>query len=76
MIFGVPAFVVEQGVTWITFGYGMYLTMAVIRGGDERLARTGKQVASRRPRAGLPARLRRDLPQRSPSAMTASISPP
>jgi hypothetical protein len=41
LIFGVPGFVVEQGVTWITFGYGMYLTMFVIRGGDKRLARNG-----------------------------------
>ena len=41
LIFGVLGLVVEQGVTWIAFGYGMYLSMAVIRGGDKRLARNG-----------------------------------
>jgi len=41
LIFGVLGLVVEQGVTWIAFGYGMYLTMFVIRGGDKRLARNG-----------------------------------
>ena len=41
LIFGVLGLAVEQGVTWIAFGYGMYLSMAVIRGGDKRLARNG-----------------------------------
>jgi len=38
---GVPGVVAEQVVTWAAFGYGMYLSMAVIRGGDKRLARNG-----------------------------------
>ena len=38
---GVPGIVAEQVVTWAAFGYGMYLSMAVIRGGDKRLARNG-----------------------------------
>jgi hypothetical protein len=41
LIFGVPGLVAEQVVTWAAFGYGMYLSMAVIRGGDKRLARNG-----------------------------------
>ena len=38
---GVQGLVVEQVVTWAAFGYAMYLSMAVIRGGDKRLARNG-----------------------------------
>jgi hypothetical protein len=41
MAFGMAGLVVEQVVTWLAFGYGMYLSMAVIRGGDKRLARNG-----------------------------------
>ena len=41
MIFGVPGLVAEQVLTWAAFGYAMYLSMAVIRGGDKRLARNG-----------------------------------
>ena len=41
LIFGPMGLVVEQGVTWAAFIYGMYLSMAVIRGGDKRLARNG-----------------------------------
>jgi hypothetical protein len=41
LIFGPLGLVVEQVVTWAAFGYAMYLTMAVIRGGDKRLARNG-----------------------------------
>jgi len=41
LIGGVPGLVAEQVVTWVAFGYGMYLSMAVIRGGDKRLARNG-----------------------------------
>jgi Short C-terminal domain len=41
LIFGVPGLVAEQVVTWAAFGYGMYLSMVVIRGGDKRLARNG-----------------------------------
>jgi hypothetical protein len=41
LIFGAPGIIVEQGLTWIAFGYGMYLSMVVIRGGDKRLARNG-----------------------------------
>jgi hypothetical protein len=41
LVFGVAGLVVEQGVTWTAFIYGMYLSMAVIRGGDKRLARNG-----------------------------------
>ena len=41
MIGGVPGLVAEQVVTWAAFGYAMYLSMAVIRGGDKRLARNG-----------------------------------
>ena len=41
LVFGVAGIVVEQGVTWAAFIYGMYLTMAVIRGGDKRLASNG-----------------------------------
>jgi hypothetical protein len=38
---GVLGLVAEQVVTWAAFGYGMYLSMVVIRGGDKRLARNG-----------------------------------
>jgi len=41
MIFGVQGLVIEQVVTWAAFVYAMYLSMAVIRGGDKRLARNG-----------------------------------
>jgi hypothetical protein len=41
LVFGVAGIVVEQGVTWAAFLYAMYLSMAVIRGGDKRLARNG-----------------------------------
>jgi hypothetical protein len=41
LAFGVAGLVVEQGVTWAAFLYAMYLSMAVIRGGDKRLARNG-----------------------------------
>jgi Short C-terminal domain len=41
LLFGVVGIVVEQLVTWLAFAYGMYLSMAVIRGGDKRLARNG-----------------------------------
>jgi hypothetical protein len=41
MIGGVPGLVAEQVVTWAAFGYAMYLSMAVIRGGDKRLAKNG-----------------------------------
>ena len=41
LIFGPLGLVVEQVVTWAAFAYGMYLSMAVIRGGDKRLARNG-----------------------------------
>jgi hypothetical protein len=41
LIFGPLGLVVEQGLTWAAFIYGMYLTMFVIRGGDKRLARNG-----------------------------------
>ena len=41
LIFGPLGLVGEQVVTWAAFGYAMYLSMAVIRGGDKRLARNG-----------------------------------
>jgi hypothetical protein len=41
MLGGVLGLAAEQVVTWAAFGYGMYLSMAVIRGGDKRLARNG-----------------------------------
>ena len=41
LVFGVPGLVVEQVVTWAAFIYAMYLSMAVIRNGDKRLARNG-----------------------------------
>ena len=41
LIGGVPGLVAEQVVTWAAFGYGMYLSMVVIRGGDKRLAKNG-----------------------------------
>jgi hypothetical protein len=41
MLFGVAGLITEQVVTWAAFGYGMYLSMVVIRGGDKRLARNG-----------------------------------
>jgi hypothetical protein len=41
MLFGVLGLVIEQFVTWAVFVYAMYLSMAVIRGGDKRLARNG-----------------------------------
>ena len=41
LIGGAPGLIAEQVVTWAAFGYGMYLTMAVIRGGDKRLAKNG-----------------------------------
>lgn len=47
MFAGVPVLVVEQAVTWAAFGYGMYLTMVVIRGGDRRLAARGVQGTAR-----------------------------
>ena len=41
MIGGAPAVIAEQVVTWAAFGYAMYLSMVVIRGGDRRLIRRG-----------------------------------
>ena len=41
MLFGVAGLVIEQAVTWLAFIYGMYLSMAVIRNGDKRLAKNG-----------------------------------
>ena len=41
LVFGAAGIVVEQGLTWLAFLYAMYLSMAVIRGGDKRLARNG-----------------------------------
>ncbi len=41
LLFGVLGLVIEQVVTWAAFVYAMYLSMAVIRGGDRRLARNG-----------------------------------
>ena len=41
LVFGVMGLVVEQVITWLAFCYGMYLSMAVIRNGDKRLARNG-----------------------------------
>jgi len=41
LLFGVAGLVVEQVVTWAAFVYAMYLSMAVIRGGDKRLAKNG-----------------------------------
>jgi hypothetical protein len=41
MLFGLVGVALEQLVTWLAFIYAMYLTMAVIRGGDKRLARNG-----------------------------------
>lgn len=41
LLFGLVGLAVEQLLTWAAFAYGMYLSMAVIRGGDKRLARNG-----------------------------------
>ena len=38
---GASVVILEQVVTWAAFGYAMYLSMVVIRGGDRRLAKRG-----------------------------------
>ena len=41
LVGGVLGLVAEQVVTWAAFGYAMYLSMVVIRGGDRRLVKRG-----------------------------------
>jgi len=41
MIGGPRGLIAEQIVTWAAFGYAMYLSTVVVRGGDRRLAKRG-----------------------------------
>ena len=41
MAAGLPVVAAEQVVSWAAFGYAMYVSMVVVRGGDKRLVKRG-----------------------------------